>query len=288
MRHGTALSPQVLSLSELLSDGYGEIRSYVEVSEGRTAAKKYVVSCESGIRLFGKVREGALTRRDRYINSLLIELANAGLPLCAPIAFGETQDGRFSSSVYPLLEHSPALSMDSISRQAMVVELGRSLRTFHELTRIDQDACLSLARQIRGDLEWLESRGALQHRTKGTALHALQLLEHIPHRNACLIHGDLHGSNVMYDGNRLILCDFDSAYYSDPLLDLAILRRQSSPAVFSAVMEGYGDISPLLDQKFVDCLDAAFLLRQEKGAFEASAATSPSEEDTHARIGKLT
>ena len=55
-------------------------------------------------------------------------------------------------------------------------------------------------------------------------------------------HNDMNPRNILFDGTRLWLIDFESAYRSDPLIDIAVLLDSfaDTPALETALLEAWG------------------------------------------------
>ena len=79
-------------------------------------------------------------------------------------------------------------------------------------------------------------------------------LDGLPAESGHLVHGDYKGDNLLVDGNRLVLLDFDRVSAGDPAADLgklvadlhwwAQVARQSPAALVDAALDGYGPCPP--------------------------------------------
>ena len=270
MLPGTADVEFIRAIEELLPAKYRKITSCKEVLCGKSSSKKYSIVTESGDCLFAKINMGGFEEREKRVLARLTELAALGHPIVSTIAYGETLKGKYSVRIYPHLESVSKIRGEQSAFLNEIEQFGRSLHAFHKATLVNLNSRNLLFRQIERDFQWLLNRRALELEVQEMANTALNYLDGPGYRKACLIHGDLHGGNVLRDGNRIVLCDFDSTYLSDPLLDPAILRNQSNPKVFSIVLKGYGDIVPEPDRGFLDSINVAVRLRELKGAVEMS------------------
>jgi len=109
--------------------------------------------------------------------------------------------------------------MNPATRARAIDELGRTLRRVHELpippgtTAFDP---LDVLRKVQLGL------GGLAVPVSATTAIERMLFEQPPPRERiALCHGDLNPSNLMFDGERVILLDWDTAGPNDPMIDLA-------------------------------------------------------------------
>jgi len=80
-----------------------------------------------------------------------------------------------------------------------------------------------------------------------------------------LIHADLHPDNIVYDGERLALIDFDDSAYGWHMYEIAtaLIEDRFAPdfdALRSALLEGYCELRPLAEQD-IDLLSVFLLIR---------------------------
>jgi len=70
-----------------------------------------------------------------------------------------------------------------------------------------------------------------------------RIREVYPWDDATLVssHNDLHPGNILFDGNRLWLIDWDAAYCNDALLDVAVLSNffATTPALQASLLQGW-------------------------------------------------
>jgi aminoglycoside phosphotransferase (APT) family kinase protein len=105
------------------------------------------------------------------------------------------------------------------TRARAIGELGRTLRRVHELPIPPGTTAfepLDVLRKVQLGLGGL-----------AVPIGATTAIEHMmfepppPRTRVALCHGDLNPSNLMFDGERVILLDWDTAGPNDPLIDLA-------------------------------------------------------------------
>jgi aminoglycoside phosphotransferase (APT) family kinase protein len=117
----------------------------------------------------------------------------------------------------------PALLMTPTTREAAIVLLGRTLRRVHELP-LPADASRRDPREFLAET-WSSLDGTFATPTfVGDAVRDILAAEPLPpERGVVLSHNDVNPSNVVYDGERLLLLDWDTAGANDPFYDLAAI-----------------------------------------------------------------
>jgi aminoglycoside phosphotransferase (APT) family kinase protein len=145
--------------------------------------------------------------------------ANAGL--AAPVLHA-VEARRAVVSAFVLDRSFPAFYGDARTREAAVVLLGRTLRRVHELA-------------LPADAETRDSREFLAALTSGLVNFPVPsfvedavvrvLTEEPPDRERPMVlsHNDVNPGNLAYDGERLLLLDWETAGPNDPFYDLATI-----------------------------------------------------------------
>jgi aminoglycoside phosphotransferase (APT) family kinase protein len=160
-----------------------------------------------------------------------------------------------------------AESLRADERLAHVRRAGAALRAIHE-GAVDEGAARQgdvLGKARSGPAaEAAATRRAVEHVTvfapsAGARLDALLVdtlagLDGLAAESGHLVHGDFKGDNLLVDGDRLVLLDFDRVSVGDPAADLGTLvadlhwwaqvARQSPAALVDAVLDGYGPCPP--------------------------------------------
>jgi len=122
--------------------------------------------------------------------------------------------------------------------------IGASLRRLHSLPRRPGVRSLSFAAQAAQLEAQLAVLGPVDVRVKRAGLQAVAELaeRRVP---ATLCHNDLHHLNVIDDGDRLWLVDWEYGGCGDPLFDLAgfLCQHDATPDQRRVMLESYGEPS---------------------------------------------
>jgi aminoglycoside phosphotransferase (APT) family kinase protein len=146
--------------------------------------------------------------------------ANAGL---APRVVHVDEARRAVVSAFVVDRSFPAFYWDPRTREAALELLGRTVRRVHELP-LPSDADLKDPREpLATHWSRLEANVALPTFV-GDAVRRV-LTEEAPARDRApvLSHNDVNPTNLVYDGEKLLLLDWDTAGLNDPFYDLAAI-----------------------------------------------------------------
>jgi aminoglycoside phosphotransferase (APT) family kinase protein len=198
----------------------GSSTTITKVAAGLSGAGVYRVECPDGTFVL-KVSEAdeplARWRSKIHIQQLA---ANAGL---APRVVHTDGSRRAVLSDFVVDRSFPALLMTPVTREAALVLLGRTLRRVHDLP-IPADANGKDAREHLAST-WATLDGAFK--TPSFVVDAVRDIlaeEPLPsERPLVLSHNDVNPSNLVYDGEHLLLLDWDTAGANDPFYDLAAI-----------------------------------------------------------------
>jgi thiamine kinase-like enzyme len=156
-------------------------------------------------------------RRKLHIQQLA---ANAGL---APRVVHADEERRAVLSAFVVDRSFPAFYGDPRTREAALAQLGRTVRRVHELP-LPPDADSKDPREFLSAI-WsgLGANFALPTFV-GDAVQRM-LTEEPPTRERApvLSHNDVNPSNLVYDGENLLLLDWETAGPNDPFYDLAAI-----------------------------------------------------------------
>ncbi len=123
-------------------------------------------------------------------------------------------------SISSFVEHQPAIPALRRSDE-LVAHFGDLMRRLHAGPAFP--VFLDALQMIEGGLAHLAGRGAALPALTQAALAEFETVRQAlqPHLVAAPCHNDMNPSNVLYDGRRLWLIDWESACAGDPLFDLA-------------------------------------------------------------------
>lgn len=198
----------------------GPTTTITRVAEGQSGAGVYRVEA-SGQAFVLKISSAeepvAGWRRKVYIQLLA---ANAGL---APRVVHVDEDRRAVLSAFVVDRSFPAFYGDPRTREAALEQLGQTVRRVHQLP-LPPDAEVKDAREF---LTGLWSRLAPNFALPSFVGDAVQrvLTEEPPARERApvLSHNDVNPTNLIYDGENLLLLDWETAGPNDPFYDLAAI-----------------------------------------------------------------
>lgn len=145
--------------------------------------------------------------------------ADAGV---APRVVHVDEARRAVVSAFVVDQSFPALFATPQTREAALAKLGQMLRRVHELpipAGIDANDPLELFTKIWSGLASFATPAFV-----GDAVRRM-LDEVVPPRDRALVlsHNDVNPSNLVFDGERLLLLDWDMARPNDPFYDLAAI-----------------------------------------------------------------
>lgn len=139
-----------------------------------------------------------------------------------------------------------------------VARIGAVLRKLHSMPLRAGVRGISFDRQASRLEGQLAVAGSLDPELRRIARPAFASLAS---RGSCVVlcHNDLHHLNILDDGERLWLVDWEYGGCGDPLFDLAsfLCQHESTPAEREMLLEAYGD-SPLVPALLVPAACVAF------------------------------
>lgn len=145
---------------------------------------------------------------------------NAAAAGLAPAVVHADEERRAVVSAFVADRSFPALYLDPRTRDDALALLGRTLRRVHELSL--PDAPVQDPREILAAL-WRKLAGFAVPAFVGDAIQRA-IAEPPPTRDAiALCHNDVNPTNLVYDGERLMLLDWEVAAANDPVYDLAAI-----------------------------------------------------------------
>jgi aminoglycoside phosphotransferase (APT) family kinase protein len=231
-----------------------------KVAAGLSGAGVYRVECPDGtfiLKVSAADDSIEYWRSKVHIQQLA---ANAGF---APRIIHVDESRRAVVSDFVVDRSFPALFMNPNTREAALALLGRTVRRVHELP-LPADANGRDPRDFLAST-WSELQGSFTTPAfVGDAVRDVLAEEPLPAgRAAVLSHNDVNPTNLVYDGEHLLLLDWDTAGSNDPYYDLAaisVFLRMDEPTC-QRLLAAYDD-APVADLPagFVACRRTAAAL----------------------------
>jgi thiamine kinase-like enzyme len=198
----------------------GSSTTISKVAAGLSGAGVYRVECPDGT--FVLKVSGADEPLARWHSKTNIQqlAADAGL---APRIVHVDEARRAVVSEFVVDRSFPALFGNPATREAALALLGRTVRRLHDLP-LPADASSTSPREFLSSL-WsrVDGKIALPAFVVDAVRRELAEMPRAPERPTVLSHNDLNPSNLVYDGERLLLLDWDTSGANDPFYDLAAI-----------------------------------------------------------------
>jgi aminoglycoside phosphotransferase (APT) family kinase protein len=204
----------------LPADLRGPTTTITRIAAGLSGAGVYRVEAAGQtlvLKISGEGEPLADWRRGLHIRQLA---AAAGL---APRVVHADEARRAVVSAFVVDRSFPALYGDPRTREAALAQLGRTLRRVHELP-LPPDADAKDPRELLAAV-WSGLAGSFAVPSfVGDAVGRV-LAEEVPagERALVLSHNDVNPTNLLYDGESLLLLDWETAGPNDPFYDLAAI-----------------------------------------------------------------
>jgi len=210
------LSPEAC----LPADLRGPTTTITRITAGLSGAGVYRVEAAGQafvLKIAGEGEPLAGWRRKLHIQQLA---ANAGL---APRVVHADEERRAVVSAFVADRSFPALFGDPRTRDAALALLGRTMRRVHEIP-LPPDADAEDPRELLAAI-WSRPLASFALPTfVGDAVRRMLAEEApTPERAPVLSHNDVNPSNLVYDGEHLLLLDWETAGPNDPFYDLAAI-----------------------------------------------------------------
>lgn len=115
----------------------------------------------------------------------------------------------------------PALYLNPVTHEAALAQLGRTLRRVHELPLPPETDGKDAAAFLRATWSELEPAFAMPSFVGEAVRHAFSMEPPVGDRAVILSHNDVNPTNLLHDGEHLLLLDWDNTGPNDPYYDLA-------------------------------------------------------------------
>jgi hypothetical protein len=186
------------------------------ISAGLSGAGIYRVDADGGAFVLKISEAGDL---DAWRRQLAIR-KNAAAAGLAPAVVHADEERRAVVSAFVVDRSFPALYLDPRTRDDALVLLGRTLRRVHALPL--PDGPVQDPREILG-LLWGKLAGFAVPAFVGDAIRRAIDEPSPADGGIALCHNDVNPTNLVYDGERLMLLDWEVAAANDPVYDLAAI-----------------------------------------------------------------
>jgi aminoglycoside phosphotransferase (APT) family kinase protein len=204
----------------LPADLRGPTTTITKIAAGASGAGVYRVEAAGGAYVLKVSGEDEPLARWRGKVQIQRTAADAGL---APRVVHADEERRAVVSAFVVDRSFPAYFGDPRTREAALAELGRTLRRVHELP-LPPDAAATdpraLLRMIwSGPLAGLPLPAFVEDAVKRELAAEPPTAQRAP----VLSHNDVNPTNLAYDGERILLLDWETAGPNDPFYDLAAI-----------------------------------------------------------------
>ena len=204
----------------LPADLRGPATTIARIAAGLSGAAVYRVDAGGEafvLKISGESEPLASWRRRLHIQQLA---ANAGL---APRVIHADEARRAIVSAFVVDRSLPAFYGDSRTGEAALAQRAQTMRRVHALPTPPDAEAKDQRELLRAIWSRLAASSALPDFVGGAVERVL--LEEAPARERAwvLSHNDVNPTNLVYDGEHLLLLDWDSAGPNDPFYDLAAI-----------------------------------------------------------------
>lgn len=216
------------------------------ISKGWSGDRKYCVTDASGLRFLLRVSPAEQVERKKKQYDLMCRVAELGIPMCAPVAFGVSGDGVYTLQRWIDGEdaESAAPMLSDEDRYAYGWKAGEILQKIHTIPAPDdaEDWADRFNRKTNRKIERYLSC-PLKYENGQRFIDYIEahrdLLEGRPQTYQ---HGDYHVGNMMIGRDKLLyIIDFDRDDYGDPWEEFnrIVWCAQAMPAFAAGMVDGY-------------------------------------------------
>lgn len=218
------------------------------IHKGWSNDQKYCVTDGSGKRYLLRISDLAEQDAKQTEFQMMQQVANLGVPMCAPVEFGVCEEGVYSLQTWidgtDAEETIPSFSAEK--QYAYGLDAGTYLKQIHSIpapdglpdwgTRFNRKIDRKIEKYLACPIHYEGGEAFLQYIE--THRHLLQ------NRPQTYQHGDYHIGNMMIDtAGRLYIIDFNRSDYGDPWEEFnrIVWCAQKSPPFASGMVDGYFD-----------------------------------------------
>ena len=221
--------------------------SKTPIEKGWSSDKKYCAVMEDGAKYLLRISPKDKGKRAKKIFHMQQKVAEAGVPMCAPVEFGRCKegvytvqtwiDGKDAEDVIPLLSDS--------EQYALGLEAGRILKKIHSIPAPKNQPDWEKRFNAKMDRKIkMYNDCPIKFDGAENIIAYIEANRHLlKNRPQCFQHGDYHIGNMMIENGRLIIIDFDRYDFGDPWEEFnrIVWCAQSSPLFASGIVDGYFD-----------------------------------------------
>ena len=231
----------------------GSSTTIAKVAAGLSGAGVYRVECPDGVFVL-KISDPN-EPVERWRTKLEIQRLAADAQVAPRIVHAD-ESRRAVVSDFIVDRSFPALLFNPASRESALSMLGRTIRRVHDIP-LPSSATGRDAREFLASI-WTEIDGnaSVPAFVAEAVQRELTVAPSQPERPVVLSHNDVNPSNIVYDGERLLLLDWEVAGPNDPFYDLAaasVFLRMDEPTC-RQLLAAYDDAPvPTLPASFIAC-----------------------------------
>ncbi len=221
------------------------IRERIPIDKGWSADKKYKIIDERGTPYLLRISPPEQAARKRAQFEMMQKVAALGVPMCAPVEFGISDEGAHSilawidgadaEEVVPTLsdteQYAFGLRAGEILKMIHRIPAPNSLESWESRMNRKIDRKIEQCRACPVKFEGAEKMIAYISQNRGLLANRPQVYQH----------GDYHIGNLMFADGKPVVIDFDRDDYGDPWEEFnrIVWCAQKSPLMATGMLDGY-------------------------------------------------